>query len=264
MKSKKCNLLIFIIFICLHGNTLLFAATQEFTYKDSITGSIVVFPDALDIKTKKQSSFERATVEYEKSDVLLYFMISLEKERFSWERINDFDKGDEYGKFISSEPLEKTEGFIRIYKKDNYFTQIALIRGDYYACYLVESCYNSNDFHLKEIIDKSHFAKADFKQEKTDWDKEFGIILLISLILILSSLILKKRKYNGWFWFVVILGIPIGFCLYTWLFADYAFILCIVPALILFLISLGIWGSDSWKDMKNYLIEMYNNIIENI
>lgn len=262
MKLKNYNSWIFIsaLLLCLSNSATLSANPKDsIIYKDSTTNSTIVFHDAIDIKINKQTSFERATIEYKKSNIFLYIMISPEKERFSWQRINDFDKGDKYGEFMSSEPLEVIEGYVRTYKKKNYYTQIALIRGNYYACYLVESCYDLKDFHLKEIVEKSNFSKATFK-EKKNADEKFWIALLISFALTLTSILLKKIKYDGWFWFVVVLGIPISFCLFSWLINNYEFSLCIYSALILFLLPLGIWWCDSWKDFKNFLLQIHNSI----
>jgi hypothetical protein len=253
MKSKNNDLkgLLCLFVFALINNVSLFAKNGEtITYTDSTTGSHIVFPSALNIKPARQIDFNRAVIEYKKSNVILYFMISPEKNQvYSWEKINEFDNNAQYGDFVLSEPLTTVEGYIRTYKLKNYYNQIAIIRGGYYVCYLVEACYNKDDFHLKEIVENSNFNIKPGK--KADWNTPVLITYAVTLLLIvLLGIVLKIRKYDGWFWIVVILGVPIAYWFYTCLAANYAMLFSFYHALTFFFVALGIWICNSWKDVK--------------
>lgn len=234
---------------------------EQPVFVDSLTKVTLPLPEKSNVT--RFASFKKAEVDLPKSYLFIYSMKNEKNEKFSWERINQFDEKEKYGTLLRSQRFnEQIEGWVRYYqtpdKKKPYISCVTLVRGDNYAFYMVEAAYNEADLLTLSILENAIFPHSkQLVPEKDHWI--LWVALLILFLLPILAFPLLKKLSDGAFWCIAILSVVLA-VVACFLLEGWSWLMLFVP-LIIGLVYLGVSCTDSWGELVKLV---FKNIADNV
>ena len=233
-------------------------AQGSIIFMDSITGARLYFPEGSKIEESK--GFKKAEVDLGTSYLSIYSVMSPDDKQFTWNQMNEFDKGNKYGTLISSEKVsEELDGWIRYYKsqgKRDYISCVTLIRGKKYAFYILETAYQEESLQTPVLLQTAEFPHAHAPLNGVAYWIAWIVFGLLLLFPIIFFPLLKKLS-DKTFLILAICEIT-AFCLWCVFKLDLGW-----PTLLMAGAPLGgfllVSATDSWWDAISKFFENFSN-----
>lgn len=263
IKSYLIASILYVI-VSIFSNAEIHEQLSDIEFKEPVSG--VTFK--IDASTMVESSrydYRKALIYTDSTAISIWSVPNPDEQPFSWKKINEFDANNRFGVMTIQERIDKVDGWIRYYnytdkQNKHWYYCVALVRGNTYALYLVESRLKTTKMDMPpmtipQLISKTDFGEMDKRalNEKKSLEGDFWLIMFVGAFL--SGLAkLFFRKQNGAFWTCGIITILIVIFMLYWI-LFYSISTVLLWSFLLICFWLLVWLSETWMDFYNLIVK---------
>lgn len=240
------------------------AQLENIEFKEPVSGTVFNIDNAV-LKESSRYDYKKAMIYTENTAISIWSVPNPENKPFAWKKINEFDSNNRFGVMTFQEKLENAEGWLRYFnytEKDNkhYVYCVALIRGNTYALYVVESAFNAEQLTIPQLIKNTHFDEIDKRAANEDkpLSTVFWLVVLAGAVLAGLAKLLFRKNDSAFLICGIITLMGVTATLYWGLYCSLGTSLLWLFLLLCF--WFGVWAANSWTDFYNFIVKALENV----
>lgn len=232
-------------------------------FKEPVSGTVFNIDNAV-LKDSSRYDYKKAMIYTENTAISIWSVSNPEEKPFTWKKINEFDSNNRFGVMTIQEKLENAEGWLRYFNYNEKNNKqcvycVALIRGNTYALYVVESAFSAEQLTIPELIKNTDFDKIDKRvaNEGKPLSTEFWLVLLAGAVLAGLAKLLFRNNDGVFFTCGIITLLGVAATLYWGLY--YSLGTSLLWLFLLLCFWSGVWVAKSWTDFYNFIVKIIEN-----
>ncbi len=233
-------------------------------FKDPVSGVVFNIDNAI-INDSSRYDYRKALIYTKNTAISIWSAPNPEKKPFSWKKINEFDSNNRFGTITFQEKMKNAEGWIRYYnfidKKNKQWAYcVALIRGNNYALYLVESALKADQLTIPQLLENTDLGEIDKRavNEGKPLSFKFWLAILTGVILAGLAKLLFRNRDGVFLTCGIVTALALTATLYWVLYCTIG--VSLLWGFLLICVWFGVWAAKSWTDFYNFIVKILENV----